>query len=321
MPIKGISEKRRLPRVGKVRLGIKTENAQGATYPKAVDYFVVNDDQSTSAAAACAFHQTYPGEPKSIDIAFPSDNPEEFFQQWYRRYGKAKGLICKGDGEVATRLDEATGEMVEIECTPECEYLAKKHCRPVGSLQFLIPSITGIAVWQIDTGSYHSIVNLNSAIDMVRSLTGGRIAFIPLKLVIREREAQPNGTKKIINVLDIALEELNIPKLLEASNKVGAALMLPSRAIEQEPEELYVDGSQEFEVVDESASLGNETAEELHVDCRGLCQALNMTGAEVRKDLKDLYKVESVDVLTLDQLKDYRDRCKIALDMSGDIPF
>lgn len=318
MPIKGISEKRRLPRVGKVRLGIKAENAQGVEYPKAVDYFVVNDDQATSSAAASAFHRAYPGEPKSIDIAFPSDKPEEFFQQWYRRYGKSKGLICKGDGETATRLDESTEEMVEIECTPECEYLAKKHCRPVGSLQFLIPSITGIAVWQIDTGSYHSIVNLNSAIDMVRSLTGGRIAFVPLKLVIREREAQPNGTKKIINVLDIALEELNIPKLLEASSKAGAALMLPE-AVDRKPEELYPEESQGFEVVEETTQT--ETIESLRADCRGLCQALNMTGVEVRKDLKDLYKVESVDELTLEQLKDYRDRCNIALDMAGDIPF
>lgn len=238
MPIHGISDKRRLSRVGKVRLGIKKENAKGVQYPSAVDYFVCNEDQSTTEMAAMMFNRAYPDEPKAIDIVFPSDDSGEFFPQWYKRYGSSKGLVCKGDGELATRLNEETGEMDEIECTPECEYLAKKHCRAVASLQFMIPHVSGLGVWQIDTGSYNSIVNLNSAIDMVKTLTGGKIAFIPLKLVIRPREVQPNGKKKTVHVLDIAMEELDLKKVLGAAKDPSSALALPAYE-DEKPEELY----------------------------------------------------------------------------------
>ncbi len=238
MPIHGISDKRRLSRVGKVRLGIKKiSEKNGKEYPAAVDYFVVNEDDSTSEMAALMFNRAYPNQPKAIDIVFPSDNPEDFFPQWYKRYGSSKGLICKGDGITATRLDEGTGEMTEIECTPECEYIAKKHCRPVGSLQFMIPHISGLGVWQIDTGSYNSIVNLNSCIDAIKAVTGGRIAFIPLKLVIRAREVQPNGTKKTIHVLDIAMEELDLRKVVTAAKDPSNTFALPAH--EEKPEELY----------------------------------------------------------------------------------
>ncbi len=40
-PIKGISEIRRMPRLGKIRLGIKIEEPKKNPYPRPTDYFVV----------------------------------------------------------------------------------------------------------------------------------------------------------------------------------------------------------------------------------------------------------------------------------------
>ena len=41
-PIKGLTESRRLPRLGKIHLGIKKQSAKsGAWYPSATNYFVV----------------------------------------------------------------------------------------------------------------------------------------------------------------------------------------------------------------------------------------------------------------------------------------
>ena len=39
--IKELSDVRRLPRLGKIHLGVKAKNEKGVEYPKAVDYFVV----------------------------------------------------------------------------------------------------------------------------------------------------------------------------------------------------------------------------------------------------------------------------------------
>jgi hypothetical protein len=44
MPIKGISEIVRLPRLGKIRLGIKKKTDAGVSYPSPTDYFVCPDE-------------------------------------------------------------------------------------------------------------------------------------------------------------------------------------------------------------------------------------------------------------------------------------
>ena len=41
-PIAGLTDKPRMPRQGKIRLGIKKMSASGKEYPSAVDYFVCN---------------------------------------------------------------------------------------------------------------------------------------------------------------------------------------------------------------------------------------------------------------------------------------
>ncbi|HHV62348.1 MAG TPA: hypothetical protein GXX51_06890 [Firmicutes bacterium] len=241
MPIKGLSEVRRLPRIGKVRLGIKeTSQKSGNEFPRPVDYFVVNADQTTSEAAAEAFHRVYGDKPRELDIMFPVEDRDKFFAQFYRRYGSGTGLLCKGDGETAMELNRETGEIQEIECNPtECEWVQKGHCRPVGTLQFLLYKVPGLGVWQIDTSSYNSIINLNSAIDFVRALTGGRIAMIPLKLVIRPKEVQVEGKKKTVYVLDLAQEGIRLQDILTASKAPLSQFLIPGADFNEVPDDLY----------------------------------------------------------------------------------
>jgi hypothetical protein len=240
VPIQGLSEIRRMPRIGKLRLGVKeTSSRTGKQYPKAVDYFVVKEDLSTSAEAAEEFKKVYGDKPRSVDIMFPTDNPEEFFPQFYRRYGSGAGLLCKGDGRIANMVAE-NGQLLEVECCPEsCEWAMKKHCRPVGTIQFLIPSVPGVGCWQIDTSSYHSVVNLNSGIEFIRQLTGGRIAGIPLRLVVKPKEVQVDGKKKVVYVLDLACEKLRLQDVLEASRQTLAQLILPPPDMDEIPDDLY----------------------------------------------------------------------------------
>lgn len=237
--IHGLSEIRRMPRIGKVRLGIKAKTKSGKSYPKAVDHFVVQADKSTTEAAAEAFHEAYGAQARSLDIMFPTDDPREFFPQSYRRYGSSSGLICRGDGRIATQLNPDTGELIETTCDPSaCEWQLVGHCRPIGSLQFLLPDVAGIGVWQIDTSSINSIINLNSGIDFVRRLTGGRIALLPLRLILRPREVQVAGKLKTIYVLDLAHEQLKLVDVLHAAKTPIEQLLLPPTDSDM-PDELY----------------------------------------------------------------------------------
>jgi len=250
MPIKGVSERRRLPRLGKIHLGIKAlSQKSGVTYPKAVDYFVVAEDGNTPANMVEAFKKVFGEQPKALNVMFPTEDEAQFFQQWYKRYGQTKGLLCKGDGDTAMEVQQG-GEMVEKKCP--CVHLhgdpeknVKKTCRMVANLQFLLPEVKGVGVWQIDTSSYNSIVNINSSISMVKALCG-KVSGVPLSLVIQPQEAQVAGAKKIIYVLNLKLNESMI-SLLERQKKQqpGDVGLLPKA--DERPEDLFPNGEEEAE--------------------------------------------------------------------------
>jgi hypothetical protein len=205
MPIKGLSDQKRLPRLGKIHLGVKAKNAEGKEYPKAVDYFVCPPEVQA----------VFSEKPKLLRIMFPVENPDEFASQFYKMYSAGRGLMCKGDGVKANRLcDSGTGklagrdsvntEIAEVECTGrECEYYGK-YCSEVMSLQFLLPEVPGLGVWQIDTGSINSIRNVNSAVELIRNVAG-HVAGIPLSLTLEPQDITADGRKKTVHVLNVRI--------------------------------------------------------------------------------------------------------------------
>jgi len=205
--IKGLSEIRRLPRLGKIRLGVKdTSKKTNREYPKEVDYFVLTDAPGVA--------EVYGETPKSLDVVIPVEDETVFFPQAYKCYGSERGLKCKGDGEDCLRLDEKRGEFVEGECIPEgCSWFLEGKCRKVGTLFVMLPKVSMAGVYQIDTSSFHSIVDLNSNIDYIRSICK-RISMLvhpvtwePLLVLKRvPRETHGSGRKEIHWTLQLELK-------------------------------------------------------------------------------------------------------------------
>jgi hypothetical protein len=247
MPIKGFSDVRRIPRVGKIHLGVRKTNDNGKEYPTAVDYFVVKPDASTSKAAAKAFHDVYGDKPQEITIAFPSNDPEQFFPQWLSSYRGGNGryeLYCQGDGEVARRSDGEGGK-VQIQCLyRDCPLYQEGKCKELGRLQFFLPDVPGIGVWQIDTTSFHTTVNLNGSIQMIRALTGGRIAMIPLKLRIVPKVVNPDGKSKTVYVLTLGIDDLRLTDFLKQTPLLAASTPNVEPIPPDElPEDLFIEAN------------------------------------------------------------------------------
>ena len=231
MTIKGTSDIRRLPRLGKIRLGIKLKNQAGVEYPKAVDYFVCPEE----------VQGVYGEKPTELRIAFPVEDSGKFAPQSYSCYSATRGLTCRGDGEMALRMfDKKTGDIahkdaVETEMRswrchpiqetaednqPLCrEFIGEGYkapqCRRLMQLQFMLPDVAGLGVWQLDTSSFHNIVALNSVLDILRSLTAPpRVSMIPLRMILIPREGQVEGKKKSFHILQFvvpySLSELNL---------------------------------------------------------------------------------------------------------------
>ena len=161
--------------------------------------------------------------PTSIPVTLALDDEwpwDKVFPQYMMMWRHGQGLVCKGDGEVVHYRVTKQGDKLTVEegevCDPEtCAYALPDErgfvrCRRVASLQFLIrhPKLKVLAVWQIDTGSIHSIINVNSRLRFFKDLDsfGHSIQGIPLVLTVTPREVHPEGHKRIVYVLDLELD-------------------------------------------------------------------------------------------------------------------
>lgn len=246
-PIKDVSDIRRMPRLGKIRLGIKVEPEGKNPYPRATDYFVVPDSIKPHLEE----------KPKTLKIMFPTENVEEFAQQWLRCYSFTQGLVCKGDGVTAARkVDVETGDLArhttaewvfkEMSCDPDTcpEYIGdperdiKPQCRRVMNLLFLIPDVPGFGVWQLDTTSFYSIVNINSCLDLIKRICG-RISFIPLTLSLEPMEVSPPGIKKkTVHILAVR-SDFKLADIQKLGRIPPERVLLPALEEEEAPEDIF----------------------------------------------------------------------------------
>lgn len=204
MPIQGFSDRARLSRGGHLRLGTKKESSGGKMYPVKSDHFIADFDDP---AIAAKFKELYGDTPREVEICFHSNDSDAIFPHWYCCYGSGTGLKCKGNGETATRLMPGGG-FDEVECpTPEhCDFAKANGCKQQGMLMFFIRGVPTMKVYQINTTSWNSMLNINSAIKMLQWLRQGRsIAGIWVRLKLVKREVQHDGKKVTIYVMEIDL--------------------------------------------------------------------------------------------------------------------
>lgn len=212
MPIKGLSDKVYLPRLGRIRLGVMEPSGQSSC-PRAVDYFVCPDPVK----------KVFGDRPRELPVLLPDEDDSRWAAQYYRCYFRTRGLVCKGDGEKASALiDPRTGSLAthssrrsslkEIECRPDTCACYGRQCRRVMNLRFLLPDVPGLGVWQIDTSSLWSITNINSALHFLRQVCG-RASGIPLTLRLQPRQVQLGGLKNNIYVL-VLDSPMTMPEML-----------------------------------------------------------------------------------------------------------
>lgn len=256
MPIKDLSENERLPRLGKIHLGTKHPEKG---YPMKSDHFIFPTDHSDYARLV----ELYGDTPKELNILIPVEDEETWASQYYKAYNMTYGLVCKGDGETAMRMvDTKTGELPDAKkpgavrlqeqpCPgPACpEYKAKK-CHEVMNLRFILPEVPGLGVWQIDTGSKNSILNINSCAKVIKRAFG-RVSMIPLKLTFEPIQVNnpENGKKQTVYVLNLRTN-VTLAQLADAAREQSKMFMLEAPSledahefeVEKDIEELWGDG-------------------------------------------------------------------------------
>lgn len=194
--IKGLSDRRRVPVIGRIKLGVRV-NGKDGLYPKETPYFVVPSE----------VEHVYGPKPTELDIIFVSDDETKMFPQALKLYGENQLLKCIGNGEQASRLNERF-KWEPRACT--CEFYDQRKCRARANLMVMLPKVGSGGLYQIDTGNQDSIPSINSYFEFLY-MTFGRIANIPLKLrrvpLTRRRENRSETHYPLVLRYEGTLEE------------------------------------------------------------------------------------------------------------------
>lgn len=200
------------------------KRAEVVPYPRKLPYFtftrpVLQADGTEVLEPDFDAIEAHGPVPREIDVVFLDDNPfEGAFQMW-----SASQLLCKGDGMIAERVVElglkgtpdeqaaaqlakANGERlfpVINDCwTNGCRFskefenrgkLQPSPCKPGGDLKFQLANnirVGGTAYYH--TSGYRSISQIFSSLERIKGLTGGRVAGIPLKMLLRPYRTRHN---------------------------------------------------------------------------------------------------------------------------------
>lgn len=178
-----------------------------------------------------------PGAPTEIDIFFLDNEPfEGGFQMW-----AASELKCSGDGERASRSlsmaktpeEQAAAKLAQAAglkvfpvsgCyTGGCPYAKETTlngrtqpaaCGPSATIKFQLTRsmrVPGTAFFH--TGSFRSIPQIASALERIKSLTGGRVSRIPLKMVVRSHKTNHNGQAAVQQNVSIEFRPEDMDRL------------------------------------------------------------------------------------------------------------
>ena len=210
----------RLAERGRIKIGEKGEmrtSAQGKQFaqPKKLDHMLITTMQRDAAGRLIpdtplmARLKPKDGKITEIPIRLLYDDIDLNFLTRYACY-RGTRCWCSGDGEVAQRLTGANGKYQEIPCPCEHQdplYQGQDKCKILGTLQVLIEGVDRIGgVWKFRTTSWNTVNAILSSLTLIKTITGGPLAGIPLWMVMSPKTVTVPTSGQNMVVFIISLE-------------------------------------------------------------------------------------------------------------------
>lgn len=216
-----------LPEIGKIKTGIKAKTAKGTEYPKAIDYF------RPTGNFANAFTKLFGAQPKTLQVAFVSDDISEVCNEQFESWDKGKRYGW-GDGETFTVWDAASGKHVEGLPANDPKVRALKWDRTL-TLRFVLLQMKGVlGYWSYTTKAKEvTIPSIVKSFDMVMERAGTIIGF-PFQLQIEMKKSYSPGEARTYPVVSLipAFTEDNIEAVRNYIEAGGAMNRLTTKMIE-----------------------------------------------------------------------------------------
>ena len=218
MAVKGLIPQ--LAERGKIKIGEKGEmkTSQGGkqfAQPRKLDHFLITTLQRDAAgrllpdAALMARLKPEGGKITEIPVRLLYDDVDLNFMTRYACY-KGNRCWCSGDGETAQRLSGQNGTYQEVSCPCERQapyYTGTDRCKILGTLQVLIEGTDRIGgVWKYRTTSWNTVNAILSSLTLIKTITGGPLAGIPLWMVLSPKTVTVPTTGQNMVVYVVSLE-------------------------------------------------------------------------------------------------------------------
>ena len=255
------------------RLSVSTKVSIGlppngdCNHPTKLDHFVFLRKKKTANRVEWEVDPDltahYGEQCRELRIILIDDDVENVFPSSYA-WWTATERKCWGDGVSATRrTPEKPGGQPWPQCGSGCPELASGLCKPSGDLRFVLADFPRLgSVCRIHTSSYRSIRQIHSALQEIQTFTGGRLAGITGKLVVRPEEVtyfdRKEKRKKTASIWALSLEvEGDDMRKLIANLTENARLFAETR-------KLLGSGGKVLEVVEDEQEQAPEVAAEFY---------------------------------------------------------
>lgn len=152
-------------------------------------------------------------KPREIPIQLVYDDINLNFPSRYACY-IGKTLWCSGDGQQARRANtneqgvlQPGHHLVQCPCPrQDPTYTGIDKCKITGTLSAVITGADVVGgVWKFRTTSYNSVVGILSSLAMIKRITGGRLAGIPLVMKLSPKAVTDpiKGSQQTIYVVSV----------------------------------------------------------------------------------------------------------------------
>ena len=230
-----------LPERGKIKIGEKGQwkTSQGGKQfqaPMKLDHFrITTMERETEQAGGnfcsdLAMHKKFGERPVAIPVILMFDDIALNFQCRMTCY-KGKTRWCSGDGDAAFRLkDMAKPEYTTVDCPCErsaFDYKGPEKCKTTGKLSVIIEGAEVVGgVWTFRTTSWNSVQSIYSSLILIKRITGGPLAGIPLMMTLSPKTATtPEGASTKVYI--VSIEYRGTPQALR-----GEGLKVLSEGVE-----------------------------------------------------------------------------------------
>jgi hypothetical protein len=249
----------------KVSIGLPPKGDRN--YPTKLDHFVfLRKKKSANRVeweADPELTRHYGEQCRELHIMLIDDDIENVFPSSYA-WWTATERKCWGDGASAIRrTPQKPAGQSWTQCGSGCPELSSGQCKPSGDLRFVLADFPRLgSVCRIHTSSYRSIRQIHSALEEIQTFTGGRLAGITSKLVIRPEEVayfdRKEKRKKTASIWALSLEvEGDDMRKLIANLTENARLFAETR-------KLLGSGGKVLEVVEDEQEQAPEIAAEFY---------------------------------------------------------